>query len=85
MADGAMKLQDRLALRIEEAAGALGIAEGTVRNFLSQIPHFRLGRTLLFPVDGLRKWANDQAEAQHSHTDKAVKEILSSVDPQRKD
>jgi excisionase family DNA binding protein len=85
MADGAITLQNRLALRIEEAAKALGIAEGTVRNFLSQIPHFRLGRTLLFPVDGLRKWANDQASTQDDHADKAVEEILSAVEPKRKD
>jgi hypothetical protein len=70
---------------MEEAAEALGIAEGTIRNYLPQIPHFRLGRTLLFPVDGLRKWANDQADNQHSRVDKAVEEIMSAIDPQRKD
>jgi hypothetical protein len=70
---------------MDEAAEALGIAEGTIRNYLPQIPHFRLGRTLLFPVDGLRKWASDQANAQHDHTDQVVEEILSAVDSQRKD
>ena len=79
MKDTGIELAGRLALRIEEAAEALGIAEGTVRNYLSQIPHFRLGRSLLFPVDGLRKWASDQADAQHGHTDEAVEEILSAV------
>jgi hypothetical protein len=85
MKDTGIELAGRLALRMEEAAEALGIAEGTVRNYLPQIPHFRLGRTLLFPVDGLRKWLSDQADTQRSRADKAVEEILSSVDPQRKD
>jgi hypothetical protein len=70
---------------MEEAAEALGIAEGTIRNYLPQIPHFRLGRTLLFPVDGLRKWANDQASIQGDRADKVVEEVLSSVSPKGKD
>jgi hypothetical protein len=85
MKDTGIELASRLALRIDEAAEAMGIAEGTVRNYLSQIPHFRLGRTLLFPVDGLRKWASDQVDTQHGHTDEVVEEILSAVDPERKD
>lgn len=54
----------RLALRPKEAAAALGIG---VRLLWSEtnagrIPHVKVGRAVLYPVDGLRDWLVRQSE-----------------------
>jgi excisionase family DNA binding protein len=52
-----------LALRPREAAKALGVSERSLWEWTHRgdVPHVRIGRTILYPVDGLRAWLNRQA------------------------
>ena len=54
----------RLALRPRDAAAALGISERALWSLMKagEIPHVRAGRSVLYPVDSLRKWLADRAE-----------------------
>jgi excisionase family DNA binding protein len=54
--------QDRLALRPREAAKALGISERTLWSLTkaNRIPHARLGRAIIYSVEGLRGWLKAQ-------------------------
>jgi excisionase family DNA binding protein len=54
----------RLALRVRDAAKALGISERTLYTWtgLHDIPHVRVGTVVLYPVDSLRDWLKQQAE-----------------------
>ena len=56
----------RLAWRPREAARALGVSERTLAKWTQQgiIPHIRRKKTILYPVDVLRRWLNDQAKAK---------------------
>ena len=52
-----------LAMRLPEAAKALGISERLLWEHTDQgtIPHVRLGRAVLYPVDSLRDWLKRKA------------------------
>ncbi len=52
-----------LALRPREAAKVLSISERTLWTLTNrrEIPHLRLGRAILYPVDGLRSWLAGQS------------------------
>ena len=54
----------RLSLRAREAAKAIGISERTLWSLTAanEIPHVRVGRAVLYPVDGLRDWLARKAE-----------------------
>lgn len=54
-----------LALRPRDAAKALGVSERLLWEWTHRgdVPHVRIGRTILYPVDALRDWLNRQAEA----------------------
>ncbi len=54
----------RLALRPREAAQSLGISERTLWGLTADgaIPHFKLGRLTLYPVDGLPEWLAEKAK-----------------------
>lgn len=53
-----------LSLRPREAAKALGVSERTLWEWSRRgdIPHVRIGRAVLYPVDGLREWLRQRAE-----------------------
>jgi excisionase family DNA binding protein len=53
-----------LALRAREAAQALGISERLLWEWTNKgiIPHIRLGKAILYPVDSLREWLKREAE-----------------------
>jgi len=53
----------RLALRPREAARALGISERLLwsKTTTNEIPHCRIGRAVLYPVDRLRRWLAERA------------------------
>ncbi|MGQ9649526.1 MAG: helix-turn-helix domain-containing protein [Phycisphaerae bacterium] len=55
-----------LALRPREAAKSLGVSERTLWTWTQQgiIPHIRLGKTILYPVDALRRWLDEQTKAK---------------------
>ena len=52
----------RLALRPREAAEALGICERTLWSMThdGDIPHFKLGKSTLYPVEALREWLRER-------------------------
>ena len=58
----------RLALRPKEAAKSLGIGERKLWEITadqaSGIPHLRLGRAIVYPVDPLREWLANQADVR---------------------
>ncbi len=51
----------RLALRPREAAKALGVSERTLWSMTKagKIPHARMDRIVMYPVDALRKWLDE--------------------------
>jgi len=55
-----------LAIGPRDAANALGISERLLWSITadqtSGIPHFRLGRRVLYPVDQLHEWMTGQVE-----------------------
>ena len=54
----------RLGLRPKEAAEALGISERLLwtKTNCGEIPHCRIGRAILYPVDLLREYLREQAK-----------------------
>ena len=54
----------RLALRPKEAAKALGIGERLLWSMTNrnEVPHVKLGRATLYPIDLLKDWLAKQAE-----------------------
>lgn len=72
-------LATRLALRPKEAAAAIGVSERTMRQLLPSIPHVREGGVVLVPVDGLRAWLLDQANAKSKTVDSIVKSVVADI------
>ena len=58
-----------LALRPVQAAKVLGISERLLWTWTNQgkIPHLRIGRAVVYPVELLRAWLNEQAGKAVSH------------------
>ena len=54
----------RLSLRPRDAAKALGIGERLLwsKTNAGEIPHLRIGKAVLYPVDALREWLAAQTE-----------------------
>jgi excisionase family DNA binding protein len=54
-----------LAMRPREAAKALGISERLLWEWTNrgEVPHIRVGKAILYPVDVLRRWLDEQAAA----------------------
>lgn len=55
-----------LALRPREAAKALGVSERTLWTLTKrgEIPHLRLGRAVIYPVETLKLWLARQSGAE---------------------
>ena len=55
---------ERLAVRAPEAARKLGIGTRLLWSLTNQnqIPHCRIGKAILYPVDQLRAWLAEQAK-----------------------
>ncbi len=53
-----------LALRTDAAAKSLGISPRKLWELTNrgEIPHVRIGRAVVYPVDALRDWLAEQAE-----------------------
>jgi excisionase family DNA binding protein len=81
MSEAPLHLSDRLALSVVEVARCLGVSERTVRSMLPELPHLRMRGRVVVPVDPLRQWLRDQAEAGRGQVDTAVEEILESIKP----
>ena len=78
-AEKPVRLDERLALRPAEAARALGIGERTLRQLLPTLPHMRAGGTVLLPVEGLRRWLEEQAKTERARADVVADEILAEM------
>jgi len=78
-AEKPVRLDERLALRPAEAARALGIGERTLRQLLPTLPHIRAGGTVLLPVEGLRRWLEQQAKSEEARGDAVAREILDEM------
>ncbi len=72
-------LSTRLALTIEEAATALGVSPRHVRNHISDLPHFHLGRCVLLPVDSMRDWGQRQVAAEVADTHDVAREMFGKL------
>lgn len=57
----------QLALRRKEAARALGISERLLwsKTVAGEVPHVRLGRAVIYPVDCLREWLAKNTQSHH--------------------
>ncbi len=55
-----LKVDGKLALRPRDAAVAIGISERMLFDLTKngEIPHRRIGRAVVYPVDLLREWMN---------------------------
>ena len=53
-----------LAMRPREAAAALGISERLLWEWTDRklVPHIRMGKVILYPVDVLREWLIQKAK-----------------------
>jgi excisionase family DNA binding protein len=60
-----------LALRPREAAKALGVSERTLWTWTDegQVPFVRIGKSILYPVDSLRRWLDEQAAKTKTPSD----------------
>ncbi len=74
-----VRLADRLALRPKEAAQALGIGERTLRNILPELPHVRVGGVVLLPVEGLRRWLEEQSKTERGRAEQVAGEVLQAI------
>jgi excisionase family DNA binding protein len=72
-------LANRLALRPEEAARALGVSERTLRRLAPKLPRIRDGGTVLYPVEGLRRWLEEQARAEGEREKRIAEEIVGAI------
>ncbi len=63
-----------LAMRLREAAKALGISERLLWEWTDKgvVPHVRLGKAILYPVDSLRDWLRRQAQAAEEGDGKKI-------------
>ena len=61
-----------LAMRPRKAAKALGISERLLWEHTERkaIPHIRLGKAILYPVDSLRDWLKAQTQDNNDGSEK---------------
>ena len=75
----AVRLSERLALSVPEAAEAIAVSERLFRELLPDIPHCRLGNRVVIPVAPLSEWLRQQAGKEQTVVGKAVDEILEGI------
>jgi hypothetical protein len=75
----AVRLSERLALSVPEAATAIGVSERLIRSVLPEIPHCRLGNRVVIPVPLLVEWLRKEAQKEQTVVGKAVDEILEEI------
>ena len=75
----AVRLSERLALSVPEAATAIGVSERLIRSVLPDIPHCRLGNRVVIPVPLLVEWLRKEAQKEQTVVGKAVNDILEEI------
>lgn len=72
-------MNNRLFLRISEAAASCGVSRRTLWSWISQgLPAFRVGGVTLIRPDKLREWLEKHA-VDHARTDRLVDEVLAGL------
>ena len=57
----------RLGLSVFEASKSVGLSEKHFRDeVLPSVPHLRVGRRIVIPVDGLREWLSERSQENRS-------------------
>jgi hypothetical protein len=74
-----VRLSERLALSIAEAAASLGVSERLMRTVLPEIPHCHVGNRVVIPVSLLDEWLRKQAQEEQNVVGKAVNDILEEI------
>ena len=74
-----VRLSERLALSIPEAAKAVGVSERLMRTLMPEIPHCRIGNRVVIPVPLLAEWLRKQAGKEQNVVGKAVNDILEEI------
>ena len=81
MADAPLRLANRLALRVSEVATALGLSEGAFReHLLPTCPKIHAGRTVLIPVEPLKKYLEARAAEDGQEIGESVDALFERVD-----
>jgi hypothetical protein len=75
----AVRISERLALSVPEAAASLGVSERLIRSVLPEIPHCRLGNRVVIPVPLLVEWLRKEAQKEQTVIGKAVDDILGEI------
>jgi excisionase family DNA binding protein len=59
-------MQNRLTVRMAELAQLLGLSTRTVWALTKAgvIPHVRVGGSILYPIDAVRQWLQEQANVE---------------------
>jgi excisionase family DNA binding protein len=74
-----LRLADRLALPVAQAAELLSISERTLRTLLAEdptLPRVHLGRRVVIPVCELEAWINRRAQEERQRERRAVRALL---------
>ncbi len=74
-----VRLSERAALTIPEAARSLGISERHLRTVLPEIPHFHLGGRVLIPQGQLVEWMRSEVDRERNHTDEIARKVVEAV------
>jgi excisionase family DNA binding protein len=75
----AVRLSERAALTIPEAAASLGVSERHLRTVLPEIPHFHLGGRVLIPQGQLVEWMRREVDREQHHSDEIVRKVVEAV------
>jgi len=75
----APNLDTRFTLRAREAAKAFGISERKLRQISSRLPAVRIDGLVLYPVDGLRRWLEEETGRQQASAESMANGILKSL------
>jgi hypothetical protein len=80
-------LRCRIALRIPEAAAALGCSESTLRRMLPELDGcvFKAGRTPLISIEGLQRWCLRQAELDDQQAESEAIGIMEEFENSEKE
>lgn len=81
MADEPLRLCDRVALCIDEAARAIGLSEGAFReHLLPRCPKFRAGRSVRIPLTAFKRFLEDLAAHEGESVGDSVDDLFSRLD-----
>jgi hypothetical protein len=75
----AVRLSERAALTIPEAAASMGISERHLRTVLPEIPHFHLGGRVLIPQGQLVEWMRSEVDREQQIADEIAREVVEAV------